>query len=44
MTTDATADQFAALRGETARRCPVSVLFARAGVKITNDWTQVTAG
>lgn len=42
ITTDATPEQFAALRDDTARRCPVSVLFARAGVKITNDWTQVT--
>ena len=41
VTTGATADQFDRLRDEVARRCPVSVLFARAGVKITNDWTQV---
>ncbi len=41
ITTDAAADQFDRLRDETARRCPVSVLFTRAGVKITNDWTQV---
>lgn len=41
ITTDATADQFDRLRDETARRCPVSVLFTRAGVQITNDWTQV---
>ena len=41
ITTDAAADQFDRLRDEVARRCPVSVLFARAGVKITNDWTQV---
>ena len=42
ITTDPTPEQFATLRDDTARRCPVSVLFARAGVKITNDWTQVT--
>jgi putative redox protein len=41
ITTDATADQFATLRDETARRCPVTVLFARAGVRLTHDWTQV---
>lgn len=41
ITTDATADQFDRLRDEVARRCPVTVLFARAGVKITNEWTQV---
>lgn len=41
ITTDAPADQFDRLRDEVARRCPVSVLFARAGVQITNDWTQV---
>ncbi len=41
ITTDAAADQFDRLRDETVRRCPVSVLFTRAGVKITNDWTQV---
>ncbi len=41
ITTDAPADRFDTLRDEVARRCPVSVLFARAGVQITNDWTQV---
>lgn len=41
VTTDATADQFDRLRDEVARRCPVSVLFTRAGVAITNDWTRV---
>lgn len=41
VTTDAAADVFDRLRDEVARRCPVSVLFARADVKITNDWTQV---
>ncbi|MGQ0577103.1 MAG: OsmC family protein [Pseudonocardia sp.] len=41
ITTDATADQFEILREEVARRCPVSLLFARAGVKITNDWVRV---
>lgn len=41
ITTAATADQFDRLRDEVARRCPVSVLFTRAGVKITNDWTQI---
>lgn len=41
ITTDAPADQFDRLRDEVARRCPVSVLFARAGVQITNEWTQV---
>lgn len=41
ITTAASADLFDRLRDEVARRCPVSVLFARAGVKITNDWTQV---
>lgn len=41
ITTDATADAVATLRDEVARRCPVSVLFARAGVRVTNDWTRV---
>ncbi|WP_300008978.1 OsmC family protein [Pseudonocardia sp.] len=41
ITTDAPADRFDTLRDEVARRCPVSVLFTRAGVRITNDWTQV---
>lgn len=44
ITTGATAEQFERLRDEVARRCPVSVLFARAGVAITNDWTQVQPG
>ena len=44
ITTDATAEQFERLRDEVARRCPVSVLFARAGVAITNEWTQVRPG
>lgn len=41
ITTDASADLFDRLRDDVARRCPVSVLFARAGVQITNEWTQV---
>lgn len=41
ITTDAPADVVERLRDEVARRCPVSVLFARAGVTITNDWTRV---
>jgi putative redox protein len=44
ITTDATADQFEALHAETERRCPVTVLFARAGVAITSEWTQVKPG
>jgi putative redox protein len=41
VTTGATADQFETLRSETERRCPVSVLFDRAGARITSEWTQV---
>ncbi len=41
ITTDADASAFDKLRDETARRCPVTVLFQRAGVKITNEWSQV---
>ena len=43
ITTDATPEQFESLRDEVGRRCPVSVLFTRAGVKITNEWTRVAA-
>lgn len=43
ITTDASPEQFEKLRDEVARRCPVSVLFSRAGVKITNEWTRVPA-
>lgn len=37
---DATDEQLATLREETERRCPVSQLFAQAGVKITSDWAR----
>lgn len=43
VTTDASAEQFETLRKETERRCPVSQLFALAGVSITNTWTQTVA-
>ena len=44
ITSDASEDQLARLRDEVARRCPVSVLFARAGVAVTNDWTRADRG
>ncbi|ALE81190.1 MULTISPECIES: OsmC family protein [unclassified Pseudonocardia] len=36
--TDGTEEQVAELARETERRCPVSQLFALAGVSITNNW------
>ncbi|MBV9919502.1 MAG: OsmC family protein [Pseudonocardia sp.] len=39
--TDATAEQLERLRDEVGRRCPVTVLFTRAGVQVTSDWTRV---
>ncbi|MBN9738433.1 MULTISPECIES: OsmC family protein [unclassified Pseudonocardia] len=37
---DATDDQLQRLAEETERRCPVSQLFALAGVTITSNWTR----
>jgi uncharacterized OsmC-like protein len=36
--TDATPEQFAALKAETERRCPVYQLFARSGVDVVTNW------
>jgi putative redox protein len=38
--TDATEEQFATLISETARRCPVTQLFARSGLEFVNEWTR----
>ncbi|KAA1031033.1 hypothetical protein Ae406Ps2_5796c [Pseudonocardia sp. Ae406_Ps2] len=40
ITTDGTDEQVAQLASETERRCPVSQLFALAGVSITSTWTK----
>ncbi|ALE84589.1 OsmC family protein [Pseudonocardia sp. HH130629-09] len=40
ITTDGTEEQVAQLARETERRCPVSQLFALAGVSITSTWTK----
>jgi uncharacterized OsmC-like protein len=37
--TDATPEQFATLVAETERRCPVTQLFRRSGLRFTNEWT-----
>ncbi len=36
--TDATPDQFATLKAETDRRCPIFALFAQSGVDIRSTW------
>lgn len=36
--TDATDGQFAQLRSETERRCPVSQMFIRSGLEFSNTW------
>jgi uncharacterized OsmC-like protein len=36
--TNATPEQFAALKAETERRCPVYQLYARSGVRLTTTW------
>lgn len=41
---DATAAQFAELRAETERRCPVSQLFIRSGLEFSSTWTQRPLG
>jgi len=38
--TNATPDQFAALKAETERRCPIYQLYARSGVRLTTTWHQ----
>jgi uncharacterized OsmC-like protein len=38
--TDATAEQFATLVAETARRCPVTQLFLRSGLELVNNWSR----
>lgn len=37
---DASAEQFASLRRETERRCPVSQMFIRSGLDFSSQWTQ----
>lgn len=37
---DATPEQFATLRTETERRCPVSQLFIRSGLRFDATWSQ----
>jgi putative redox protein len=41
--TDATPEQFAHLKAETERRCPVFALFSRSGIEISSDWRAVSA-
>ncbi|WP_432523809.1 OsmC family protein [Kineococcus sp. SYSU DK006] len=36
--TDATPEQFERLRAETERRCPVTQLFVRSGLRFTSAW------
>jgi putative redox protein len=36
---DSFPDEFAALREELERTCPVSVLFIQAGTRLVHDWT-----
>jgi putative redox protein len=36
--TNATPEQFAALKLETERRCPIYQLFARSGVELVTNW------
>ena len=36
--TDATPEQFAALKAETERRCPISQLYARSGIELVTHW------
>lgn len=39
--TDATDEQFARLVAETERRCPVTQLFQRSGLKFDNQWERL---
>ena len=41
--TNATPEQFAHLKEETERRCPVFALFSKSGIDITTDWRAVFA-
>ncbi len=38
--TDATDEQFATLKAETERRCPVTQMFVRSGLEFDSVWTQ----
>lgn len=40
--TDASAEQFAQLKRETERRCPIYQLFARSGVALSSTWRAVS--
>ena len=37
--TDADAEQFARLKSETERRCPVTQMVKRSGLEFTSEWT-----
>ncbi|NAZ80764.1 OsmC family peroxiredoxin [Kineococcus sp. R8] len=37
--TDADAEQFARLKAETERRCPVTQMVKRSGLEFTSDWS-----
>jgi putative redox protein len=43
ITTDATEEQFAQLKSETERRCPIYQLFSRSGLTLTSDWVRTGA-
>jgi uncharacterized OsmC-like protein len=36
--TDATPEQFAALKAETERRCPISQLYLKSGIPLISNW------
>ncbi|MGP6158916.1 MAG: hypothetical protein ACLPYS_15650 [Vulcanimicrobiaceae bacterium] len=42
--TDAREAQFALLKHETERRCPIYQLFVRSGVLVSSRWHAVTVG
>ncbi len=41
---EGTPEQFERLRDETERRCPLTQLFIRSGLELTNTWTQAPVG
>jgi putative redox protein len=42
--TDADAEQFARLKAETERRCPVTQMVVRSGLEFTSEWTPAPLG
>jgi putative redox protein len=42
--TDADAEQFARLKAETERRCPVTQMVKRSGLEFTSEWTPAPLG